>query len=72
MDLQARDEEAMVRVAVADLDGRFPSLDATRIEVTVRRHVREWFGRARVKAFVGIVAERHARQELQDVATRTP
>jgi hypothetical protein len=65
MELQARDEEAMIRVAVADLDDQFASIDRSRIEVTVRRLVREWFGRARVKIFVGIIAERHARTELQ-------
>ena len=65
MDQQVLDEEAMIRVAVADLDGRFASIERARIERTVRRLVHEWFERARVKNFVGIIAERHAREELQ-------
>jgi hypothetical protein len=58
------DEEAMVRVAVANLADRF-AIDAFDIETTVRRCIAEWIGRARVKTFVGIIAERHARLELQ-------
>jgi len=65
MELQAPDEEAMIKVAVADLDGRFASIDRSRIEGTVRRLVHEWFARSRVKNFVGIIAERQARSELQ-------
>ena len=61
MELQAPDEESMIRIAVADLDGRFASIDRARIEGTVGRLVHEWFERARVKNFVGIIAERHAR-----------
>jgi hypothetical protein len=71
MELQALDEESMVRVAVADLDDRFVSVERSRIEGTVRRLVHEWFERARVKNFVGIIAERHARAELQQVALRS-
>ena len=65
MKLQAPDEEAMIKVAVADLDDRFASIDRTRIEGAVRRLVHEWFERSHVKNFVGIIAERHARTELQ-------
>jgi hypothetical protein len=65
MELQAPDEEAMIRVAVADLDDRFASIDRSRIEGTVRRLVHEWFAHSHVKVFVGIIAERHARTELQ-------
>ena len=68
MELQTPDEETMVRSAVADLDDRFSSIDTIRIESTVRRLVRTWFARARVKNFVGIIAERHAREELQEIA----
>ncbi len=71
MDLQAPDEETMVRSAVADLDDRFANIDPSRIEATVRRLVHSWFSRARVKTFVGIIAERHARAELQDIDTET-
>ena len=69
MDLQTSDEEAMVRVAVADLDDRFASIDRSRIDSTVRRLVHDWFVRARVKTFVGIIAERHARAELEQVGS---
>ena len=66
MELQAPDEEAMVRTAVADLERQFTSVDPSRIEDSVRRLVREWFASARVKIFVGLIAERHARAELED------
>lgn len=72
MEMQAPDEETMIRVEVADLDNRFPSIDRSHIEVTVRRLVGEWFAQARVKTFVGIIAERHARAELQQVRTHAP
>ena len=65
MELKAPDEETMLRAAVADLEIRFRSIDHSRIESTARRLVREWFERARVKTFVGIIAERHARTELE-------
>jgi CRP-like cAMP-binding protein len=61
---RASDEEAMVRAAVANLVERF-AIDARDVETTVRRFVAEWFAQARVKTFVGIIAERHARMELQ-------
>lgn len=63
------DEEAMVRAAVANLVDSF-AIDAREIEATVRRFVTEWFERARVKTFVGIIAERHARMELQRIPVR--
>jgi len=65
MELQTPNEEAMIRVAVADLDDEFTSVDRSHIEATVRRVVRDLFVRARVKIFVGIIAERQARTELQ-------
>jgi hypothetical protein len=71
MQLQAPDEEAMIRVAVADLAIRFTSIERAHIESTTRRLVREWFQRARVKTFVGIIAERHARTELEQVRDDT-
>ncbi len=63
------DQEAMVRAAVANLVDRF-AVDALELETTVRRLVTEWFARARVKTFVGIIAERHARMELQRIPVR--
>ena len=65
MELPAPDEETMVRAAVADLDQRFASIDRPRIESTVRRLIGEWLAQSRVKTFVGIIAERHARTELR-------
>ena len=62
----------MIRVAVADLDDRFTSIDPSRIETTVRRLVRDLFAHARVKIFVGIIAERHARTELETVEALFP
>ena len=55
---------SMVRAAVADLERRLRS-DSPRIERTVRRVVREWSDRSRVKTLVGVIAERHALEELR-------
>ena len=65
-DLAPPDEETMVRVAVADHDGRFPELARARIETVVRRLVQRWHTRARIKTFVGIISWREARSELED------
>ena len=70
MDLQSPDEETMVRVAVAELDDRFSAVDHARIESTVRRLVHDWSARSRVQAFVGIIAERHARSEIEKFEKR--
>ncbi len=67
MEPRPPDEETMVKVAVADLDDRFESIDRSRIETTVRRLVHELLARARVKTFVGILAERRAHDELERV-----
>ena len=61
----------MVRVAVADLDIRFTSVDHSRIESTVRRIVHDWLGRARVKTFVGVIAARQARSEIERLEEHT-
>jgi hypothetical protein len=68
VELQPPDEEGMVRIAVADLAERFDAIDRERIEATVRRSVRDLCGRARVKTFVGIIAERRASEELRHCA----
>jgi predicted GNAT superfamily acetyltransferase len=67
MDLQAPDEETIIRVAVADLDDRFVSIDRSTIEEVARPLVRDLFEHARVKAYVGIIAERRARDELHRI-----
>ena len=64
VDTRAPDEDAMVRAAVADIERRLRS-DSPRIERTVRRLVRELSDRSRVKTFVGVIAERHALEELR-------
>jgi len=55
----------MVRVAVAAVDRKCDSDDHQHVEDAVRRHVHELFGQARVKTFVGIIAGRHALEELR-------
>jgi hypothetical protein len=65
MELRAPDDNSMVRVAVAHLAERLPTTDLQRIEETVRDFVTEWNRRARVKTFVGVIAERHAREALE-------
>jgi hypothetical protein len=66
----APDEDTMVHVAVEDLAGRLPSVARPNIEASVRRWVRHWQERARVQTFVGVIAERDARRELEsDIAT---
>ncbi|HEY5171417.1 MAG TPA: hypothetical protein VIK54_06790 [Acidimicrobiia bacterium] len=67
MELQAPDEESLVRVAVENLADRFDSIERSRIESTVRRVMHDRFRRARVKVFVGIIGERGARAELQQL-----
>jgi hypothetical protein len=57
-------EEAMVRVAVADLERRVDA-DRERVEQTVRKHVDALFDQSRIKSFIGILAERRALQELR-------
>jgi len=60
------DEEAMVRVAVAAVDRRCESEDQKQhVEVAVRRHVHELFAHARIKTYVGVIAGRHALEELR-------
>ena len=65
-ELAPPDEETMVKVAVADLNGRFPEVAHTRIEAVVRRLVHRWHTRARIKTFVGIISWREARAELEN------
>jgi len=65
MELHTPDEDSMVKGATSHLGDRFPTVASYRIESTVRRFVREWRARARIKVFVGVIAERHARAELE-------
>ncbi len=69
MQPQSPDEQTLVKVAVAELEDRFPSLGPARIEPVVARQVHRWFVRARVKTYVGIIAGREARCELERAAS---
>ena len=53
------DAEAMVHAAVAGLDRKVDA-DRERVEKTVRKHVDMLFRAARIKTFVGVLAERRA------------
>ena len=72
MELQSSHDEIMVRIATAALADQFATLERSHIEATVQRHVSELHSRARVTTFVGIIAERHARDELQQLEQSTP
>jgi len=61
----APDEDTMVHVAVEDLSTRLPRVERPRIEESVRRWVHHWQARARVQTFVGVMAARDARHELE-------
>jgi hypothetical protein len=67
VELSESDEATAVRVAVAHLDARFPSLDRAEIESVVRPRVRDRFEHSRIKSFIGILAERDARTELERI-----
>ena len=69
MELSPSDPTTAIRVAVANLDARFPSLESSQIESIVRRRVEELFAQSRVKNFVGILAERDARNQLLQLAS---
>jgi len=61
----------MVRTAVANLAGRFASIDMAHIEAVVRGFVNELFARSHVKTFVGVLAERRAQVVLQAIPVET-
>jgi len=67
MELQTPTEESTVRSVSAHLTEQLPALAPARIESTVRRLVGEWRARSRIKLFIGIIAERHARIELREL-----
>lgn len=62
---QTSTPDAIMRVAATHLADRFTSVDREHIEATVRRHVEARCAHARVTNFVGILAERGARAELE-------
>lgn len=69
MDDTPQDEAKIARVVTAHLDARFPSVGTEQIEAIAERRVHERFAHARIKNFVGILAERDARAELLRLAS---
>jgi hypothetical protein len=59
------DEEAMVRVAVAAVDQKCGSGEQPQVEDAIRRDVHQLFEHARIKAYVGVIAGRHALEALR-------
>ncbi len=57
-------EESMIRMAVADV-GSHVDVDDEHVKETVRRHVDNLHEGARIKSFVGILAERRTLRELK-------
>lgn len=65
MELPSANEASMVRTAVSNLEERFATIDHDRIASTVERRVQERCANARITTFIGIIAEREARAELE-------
>jgi hypothetical protein len=65
MELHSATEASMIRSAVSNLAERFTTVDQARIESTVERRVQERRANARITTYVGIIAEREARAELE-------
>ncbi len=65
MEPQSSDDDIVVRITAAALTNQFTTLDQSQIEATVQRHFTELRAQARITTFVGIIAERHAHEELR-------
>jgi hypothetical protein len=61
---ETQDEEKIARVVTEHLDARFPSMAREQVEAVAHRRVHDRYVHARIKNFVGIIAERDARAEL--------
>ena len=72
MESQSSSDDIVVRNTAAALTDQFARLDRSQIEATVQRHFTELRARARITTFVGIIAERHARAELQTLDGSSP
>jgi hypothetical protein len=70
VEVPAQDENTTIRIATERLDDRFDEVPRREIEATVRRRLRELAARSRVHSFLGIIAERQARAELEDRMAR--
>ncbi len=65
MKLPLANEASIVRTAVSNLEERFANIEHDRTASTVERRVQERYANARITTFVGIIAERDARAELE-------
>jgi hypothetical protein len=65
MELEGSNDDIAVQIVTAALADQFARLERSHIEATVQRHLDELHARARVTTYIGIIAERHAREELQ-------
>jgi hypothetical protein len=65
MQLRSTDDESITHAATERLAESLPGdVDIAEIEATVRDQVRHLRSTAKVHAFIGIIAERHARERL--------
>jgi hypothetical protein len=67
MEPQPLDEDSIVNRATDELRDQFADLDGRHVEETVRRVVHDSYVNARVKNYVGVIAQRRARDELQQL-----
>ncbi|GAA3264681.1 three-helix bundle dimerization domain-containing protein [Streptomyces lavendulae] len=67
----APDEPAAVRDLVARLKAAYPTVDAVTVEAAVRAAY-DSFHRARVRAYIPILAERRSRRALDAVCRAAP
>ena len=67
MELQPLDEDSIVNRATDELRDQFADLDGHHVEETVRRVVHDSYANARVKNYVGVIAQRRARDALQQL-----
>jgi hypothetical protein len=65
VELQHTDEESIVRTAAERLEAEYPAVDHALVRQRVRDLVHDLCAHARVTNFVGIIAERRARDELK-------
>jgi hypothetical protein len=71
MDLRPQDDDSMTRTATQRLAETLPGeVNLSEIEAAVRDQVRELRSTARVQNFIGIIAERNAREMLTQGAAR--
>jgi hypothetical protein len=69
MELQQPNEETLVQNATDSLNSMDPTADRGRVERRVREIVHDLCAHSRVKNFIGVIAERRARDELRKSMT---